>query len=67
MFGSKGAEKLKEEEAVMKAKKKSAAKKTGVAKTARGVEGALETLAITAPTAEDCSGGTSAGGEDTTR
>jgi methionyl-tRNA synthetase len=62
MFGSKEAEKLKEEEAVMKAKKRGAVKRTEVAKTARGLEGALETLAITADDGKvDGSGGTSAG------
>jgi methionyl-tRNA synthetase len=63
MFGSKEAERLKEEEAVMKAKIKSAAKKTGVAKTARGLEGALETLASTVEDSKvpNGSGGTSAG------
>lgn len=43
---------LEEEEAVMKAKKKNAAKKTGVATTARGVDGGFEALAIAAPAEE---------------
>jgi len=69
MFGSKEAEKLKVEAAALKAKKKNASKKTGVAKTATGVEDALETLAIAAPTLEaQCpvngSGGTPADGEE---
>jgi len=53
----------------LKAKKKNASKKTGVAKTATGVEDALETLAVAAPTLEaQClvngSGGTPADGEE---
>jgi len=53
MFGSKEAEKLKQEEAVIKAKEKNTAKRTGAAKSEKGVEGALvETLSIATPTAE---------------
>ncbi len=67
MFGSKEAEKLKEEEAVRKAKKKkSTAQKTGAAKSAKGVEGALETLSIATLTPEagqvDVSGNTAEAG-----